>query len=115
MKILESFMDRISESFRTAPGDPIDFFNYVSRQEPELEDMKDEQVDLLVEILEAMQVYLDKYGQDGQSSAENELGVSFQDMFRRYRYRPDPQLDSEGLDAEGEDFYEWLVVRYEKS
>lgn len=117
MKLLESYFKRLEEDekFRTIPGDPVDFFRYISRYEPETEDMTDEQVDMLIDVLEGLQVYLDDYASDGTSNAEKELGVSFPALFRLYRYRHDPRLNSNGLEMDGEEIYEWLVVRYEKS
>lgn len=117
MKLLETYFQRLDEEekFRTIPGNPVDFFQYVSRYEPELEDMTDEQVEMLVDALEGVQAYMKEYGGSGQSMAEKALNVSFPAMFKRYRYRPDPRLDPNDLEIAGEEIYEWLVVRYEQS
>jgi len=102
------------EKFRTIPGDPVGLLKYVAQYEPELEDMTDEQVEMLIDVLEGVQLYVKDYGVDGTTNAEKVLKVSFPALFSRYRYRSDPNLDIADLEMEpGEDVYEWLV-RYEK-
>lgn len=115
MKLLENYFKKIEEQeekFRTAPNNPVDFFNYISQYNPELEDMTDEQIEMLVDVLEGIQAYINDYGPIGETKAETSLDVFFNDMFKRYRYRQDPNLDNNNLDPKGEEMYEHLAVNY---
>lgn len=115
MQLLKEYFKRLveEEKFRTLPGDPMDFLNYLVRYEPELEDMEEEQVDLLLDVLEGIDAYIKDHGTEGTTKAEKALNVSFSALFSRYRYRPDPNIDAEDLEPAGEEVYENLIVRYE--
>ena len=113
MKLLKEYFQRLDEDekFRTVPGDPIDFMNYVLQYRPDLEDMTDEQVDMLVDVLEGVQVYEDDYGSDGITKVEKDMKFTFADLYKQYRYRHNPALNVDSLEPDGEQVYEYLVRR----
>lgn len=100
----------LAERFAPLPSDPVQFFKAIISNRPPLEDLGDTQVEKLISVLEGLQAYSDD--NESPSPAEQKMNFRIHELFRAYRYPPDPNLAPDDLDLDGETVYEYLITEY---
>jgi len=92
MKLLKQFLKE--SRLPVMHGDPVDLFKYILQNDVEVQDMNEEELELLLDVMEGLQVYCDDYCDDNDmSNAEKALNFNAGELFRKYNYRPDRNLN----------------------
>lgn len=103
----------LNESVPTLSGDIVDFFHYVVKNVPDYEEFSPEQETMLQNIVDALYLYRNDYGENGITKAEREGGFHIENFASRYNAFPNESIrDVDDLDAQAEEFYEYLVEKY---